>query len=432
MHPRQPRVINPLWLGRKCMVFTQHRHGVQEENLLVLERRARWVREGGSCLAIGVDAESAAVFKTLNSQQVKRACDSTVPLFSLCLDELALENLSRSDPVSFPTPELAELVTEENQIVLANRWKAACADEIQAKLTFGMSSRVVDWLRRATWSQLNRVIQSGHTCVRLSVKPAFIFQAGSTLHLGQTQRTCAALLASRFTKPSLLWPLGHSAETYLADESSFGGPQLEGISAWEVPAFAQKFETLVQFTNRPSIIKQLLDVDVPDKLLRKQIRQVESRFSLDRLPPKGRPASFSNASILKSVRERYDTSVIYALLQLAGAAASVANGTYLDHILEIYQRYLFLTGSRAQTAAVTFDNFVEVAHSIGRGLLDVEECSTCGSAHVYRAGEGEEECPVCNLHQHVRYDSKNIMARYGEPAAGNDEDKFSEPILRVN
>lgn len=190
---------------------------------------------------------------------------------------------------------------------------------------------------------------------------------------------------------------------------------MEQQSPWASPNFAHRFEALVQFTNRPSLIQQLLDVDVPDKALRRHIREVEQRFNIKRSAPKGRPPSFTNPKILRSVREKYHASVMYALLNQVGIEASVATGNFLEHLLEVYQKYLQVTGSRLETAALDFETFLEVVHAVSRNLLQVMDCADCGAQHVVKHSDthnAQRECPFCQLHDHASFNISGILTKY--------------------
>lgn len=195
-------------------------------------------------------------------------------------------------------------------------------------------------------------------------------------------------------------------------------------SLWGSPVFASRFEALVQFTNRPSLIQQLLDIDMPDKTLRRHIREVEERFNIQRPPPKGRPLSFTNPKILRTAREKYHASVMYALLTQVGIEASVATGNYLEHLLEVYQKYLAVTGSRLEHAALDFETYLEIVHAVSRNLLHVMDCSDCGAQHVVKHSDthsSQRDCPFCKLHDHGTFNISSVLMRYQsqEIEAGN-------------
>ena len=169
-------------------------------------------------------------------------------------------------------------------------------------------------------------------------------------------------------------------------------------SIWEEPVFAARFESIVLFTNRPSLVRQLMDLpdDINDKVLRRHIRQVELRFHLDRRVARGKQALFSTS--MRKPIERYHASILFALMHNVGLEEAVNDGVYVDHMVEIYQRYLLLTGSRLETATIDFEAMMEIRAAIVTSQVSVLNCSNCGAQHISHSPDSS--CPFCLLHEH--------------------------------
>jgi hypothetical protein len=170
---------------------------------------------------------------------------------------------------------------------------------------------------------------------------------------------------------------------------------------WENALFAQRFENLVQFTNRPSLVRQLMDIneDVNDKILRRHIRQVEERFGIERIGVRGKQALFSTT--MRKPLERYHASILFALMRLVGLEESVHFGSYTDHVVEIYQRYLLVTGSRNGNAPISFEEMMEIRSAIISSQVIAIDCGKCGAQHISHSPDSS--CPFCVLHEHEAF-----------------------------
>jgi len=386
--------------GARIMI-SQSARSLLEENRKLLTRRGAWVKTHGHGLALGMDVDTTAVLHALSPAEIERACDAVNPIFGLAVDEVALANLAKADPMEAIDDQSAELIASENEDVLFNRWAAAREDEVQAKIVFGLSGRMIAWLRSATLADLRVVARSGHVCIRIAARPSYLWHAGKTEHLSQSQRTGLAIVNRRNTAAI------HSAPAW--DGSTASG--LEMAEDWDSPAFVARFEMLVQYTNRPAVIRQMMMLECPDKTLRRKIRDVGERFKLNRSAAKGRRTGFSE--LMKTVREKYHYSIVYSIYSQSGIEASVADGNYIDHLMEIYQRYLAVTGSRLETAALDFETYAEYLAAITRGNIQVNDCSACGAQHISKLDSPSiPECPFCVAHEHRGFNISSVLAGY--------------------
>ena len=178
---------------------------------------------------------------------------------------------------------------------------------------------------------------------------------------------------------------------------------------WENALFAQRFESLVQFTNRPSLVRQLMDLseEINDKVLRRHIRQVEERFGIERRVARGKQALYSTT--MRKPLERYHASILYALMRTVGLEESVHFGNYTDHCVEIYQRYLLVTGSKLNSAPIDFEEMMEIRSAIITSQVSVLNCSKCGAQHISHTPDST--CPFCVLHEH---ESFNLAGQLNE------------------
>lgn len=387
---------------------------IAEENLNLLRRRHGWLERGGSNILVGMDEAASSVVRSLTVDSISRVADSAAPLFGLSLDRGGLENLSKAQPCSFPSRDLEEFVTQENEEVLANRWAAVQADEIQAKLSYGLTQPTVEWLRRATWGEISRVIRSGHQCVRFVIKPQYLWQAAKCLHLTQTQRTALALtgIKPNYLTKSVLQPGQANLEPGVLNRVEKAAQETSQL--WDSPSFNSRFEQLVMFSGRPSLLRQLLDINPTSKELRRRVKIVEDKYHILRAPPRAKPPSFNNSQVLKTELERYHASILMSLLQAGGAAAAVAEGAFTEHLLEIYQKYLLLTGTNISNAVIDFEVFLQLTYAIGSGLAESAACANCGSSYMYKSREGGKDCPVCILHGHQKFDITSLLRSYHE------------------
>ena len=176
---------------------------------------------------------------------------------------------------------------------------------------------------------------------------------------------------------------------------------------WDNELFASRFESLILLTSRPSIIRQLLDVpDLSNREIRLHAAEVTEKFGLDRTAAKGSPTAAESKGFLRKATERYHASVLYGIMTQAHLEASVTDGTYVEHVLEIYQRYLFITGGNKNASVISFETFVEVLSGFHRNVLTAMECKCCGAHHVVKTTSlvpEHRECPFCALHEHKPY-----------------------------
>ena len=170
---------------------------LREENAKFLSRRWNYVRAHGSGARLSIDNETATILSHLTLDEVKRAADASAPLFGLAVDEQALRNLMDAPPMAANCDEADGLVRDENEDILINRWAAVRQDDVSARTLFGVSPRVADFLRQATLDDIRRIASAGHPCARTLVRPAYFYQAGRSLHLVLSQRTCLATAAVR-------------------------------------------------------------------------------------------------------------------------------------------------------------------------------------------------------------------------------------------
>lgn len=155
------------------------------------------MRNEGSAIAFGMDRETTAVLNDLSREELELAGDCATPLFGLAVDDEAMKNLLKAEGYLVSGDSISACIIEENEELLYTRWAAARQDDIQAKMVFSMTPKVVHFLQNATLYDLRKVARSGHICGRILVRHSYLWQAGKTSHLGLVQRSCLGLVAAR-------------------------------------------------------------------------------------------------------------------------------------------------------------------------------------------------------------------------------------------
>ena len=172
---------------------------VVEENRRVLLRRRMWALQNGNSTRVPMPSDLTAVLSNMTTAEVELAADSAHPICQLAVDEIALANLAKSGetlPIS-ANDDAVSLLAQENEDVLFARWAAARQDDIKAQMVYSLPAGTVGWLKSATLADIRTVAGTGHPCVRLSVRPAALWQSGKGPHLSQVQRTALHIVSQK-------------------------------------------------------------------------------------------------------------------------------------------------------------------------------------------------------------------------------------------
>jgi hypothetical protein len=165
----------------------------------------------------------------------------------------------------------------------------------------------------------------------------------------------------------------------------------------------ERFENLVLMGARPGTLKTLLDLDCSDKEIQGNVKAVAERLRVNGRIHRGKPMQAISPQFLARLDERYHASVLLGISQRIGLVEAVADGTYIDNLIEIYQAYITTFRTNAADAVINFDLFVEIINGERSGVLMLQDCENCSSSFVVRARSFVQEskrCPFCVSHRH--------------------------------
>lgn len=165
----------------------------------------------------------------------------------------------------------------------------------------------------------------------------------------------------------------------------------------------ERFENLVLMGARPGTLKTLLDLDYSDKEIQGNAKAVAERLRINGRIHRGKPMQATSPQFLARLDERYHASVLLGISQRIGLVEAVADGTYIDHLIEIYQTYITTFRTNAADAVIKFDSFVELINGERAGMLMFQACGNCASSFVVRTKSFAQEskrCPFCVFHRH--------------------------------
>lgn len=189
---------------------------------------------------------------------------------------------------------------------------------------------------------------------------------------------------------------------------------------WNDREFQARFEGLVLLSERSSLIESLLCTGASGKEVSSRVGAVHRKFNIKTVRPRGKPLSATNRMFMRTPRERYHASVLLALATKANLPAAEADGTYVDHLIEVYQRYLWQTGSNPTDAVVRFDRFHELLNGLRDKVLVSRECPQCNATFVFKRAsvlESHRSCPFCLEHQHVPYNTASVLGGHAVDGA---------------
>lgn len=174
-----------------------------------------------------------------------------------------------------------------------------------------------------------------------------------------------------------------------------------------------RFENLVLMGARPGTLRTLLDLNFSDKEIQGNIKSVADRLRINSRAHRGKPMQAASQQFLARLDERYHASVLLALSHRIDMVEAIADGSYVDVLVEIYQAYLFAFRSNAHDAVIKFDTFVEVINGQRSGLLVSHECENCATTYVVRPramAQESKRCPFCVFHRHGHLFSELVSA----------------------
>lgn len=179
-------------------------------------------------------------------------------------------------------------------------------------------------------------------------------------------------------------------------------PRERVVDGWSTVEERERFERLVLLTNRPSLIRELLNLSLSVKELRSRIATVHLRFKLKQVRSKASPKAATNPGFLSKLVQRLDASILYSLTERLDLGVSIAESraAYTDALCEIYQSYVQIVTPRPPGGpAVKFEEFVELLSAIQTGVYQVRWCTTCTMHYPVktrtRHRPGDNDCPFC-------------------------------------
>jgi hypothetical protein len=172
-----------------------------EENTSLLLPRWRLVNSTTSnsdSLRMGMDVEVANQLRGLDEVQVRRAADAFAPLFRTGQADDVLVRLITSDSASDhgALDAIDQMIQDENELFLLNRWSMARQSPPDCQCLFGLSAKVVAALRSATLGDLHRASSRGIRMAHLSTRHKYLFHAGRHVSLSTSMRTAFAVCAT--------------------------------------------------------------------------------------------------------------------------------------------------------------------------------------------------------------------------------------------
>lgn len=175
------------------------------------------------------------------------------------------------------------------------------------------------------------------------------------------------------------------------------------IGVWEDPAWEDRFERLIKYTQRTALIVELTGVDAPGDFIKKIMLRRLNDCGIYPTLPRGTIGRFDSKAFLRSDPDRADAAFLVALHygpRGPGEFSEVESdlGRALDKMLEVYSRYTHdLYPFNAAEPRLTFEQYALVIQGIQAKAIGMHVCRDCGGAHPYSILHTvKHTCPFCH------------------------------------
>ena len=172
------------------------------------------------------------------------------------------------------------------------------------------------------------------------------------------------------------------------------------------PAWEDRFEKLIKYTQRTSLVVALTGTDATPARIKCYMRQRLEECGIAPNLPRGNPPSYESKAFLKPEDDRLDAAYLAALHYGPRGPGEFSEvevdlGQALDKRLEVYGRYCCdlypLKAARQHAPRLGFEDYVVLIQGIQAKVVAMHVCRDCKACHPYSTLQTvTPTCPFCN------------------------------------